>query len=46
MNPAARNKPGSPIYGMPILNVDDAQTVVVLKRCMAPASPASTTRCS
>jgi len=36
VNPDARNKPGSPIYGMPILNVDDAQVVVVLKRSMNP----------
>jgi NAD(P) transhydrogenase subunit beta len=35
-NPAARNNPGSPIYGMPILNVDQAQQVVVLKRSMRP----------
>jgi len=35
-NPDARTKPDSPIYGMPILNVDDAQTVVVLKRSMNP----------
>jgi NAD(P) transhydrogenase subunit beta len=35
-NPDARNNQGSPIYGMPILNVDDAQTVVVLKRSMNP----------
>ena len=32
VNPDARNNQGSPIYGMPILNVDQAQTVVVLKR--------------
>src|SRR5207248_442804 len=35
-NPAARNEPGSPIYGMPILNVDHAKTAVVLKRSMNP----------
>jgi len=34
-NPAARNEPGSPIYGMPILDVDKAQSVIVLKRSMA-----------
>ena len=36
VNPDARNNQGSPIYGMPILNVDEAQTVVVLKRSMSP----------
>jgi NAD(P) transhydrogenase subunit beta len=35
-NPAARTNPGSPIYGMPILNVDQAQQVIVLKRSMRP----------
>jgi H+-translocating NAD(P) transhydrogenase subunit beta len=35
-NPDARTHQGSPIYGMPILNVDQAQTVVVLKRSMNP----------
>jgi H+-translocating NAD(P) transhydrogenase subunit beta len=35
-NPDARNNKGSPIYGMPILNVDEAQSVVVLKRSMNP----------
>jgi NAD(P) transhydrogenase subunit beta len=35
-NPAARNVPSSPIYGMPILDVDKAQHVVVLKRSMNP----------
>ena len=36
VNPDARNNTGSPIYGMPILNVDNAQQVVVLKRSMNP----------
>src|SRR5207237_811524 len=35
-NPAARTDQGSPIYGMPILNVDHAQNVIVLKRSMNP----------
>jgi NAD(P) transhydrogenase subunit beta len=35
-NPDARTNKGSPIYGMPILNVDQAQQVVVLKRSMNP----------
>jgi proton-translocating NAD(P)+ transhydrogenase subunit beta len=33
-NPDARTKPDSPIYGMPILNVDDSHSVIVLKRSM------------
>jgi len=36
VNPDARSNKGSPIYGMPILNVDQATTVVVLKRSMRP----------
>ena len=35
-NPSARSEPGSPIYGMPILDVDRAASVVVLKRSMNP----------
>jgi H+-translocating NAD(P) transhydrogenase subunit beta len=33
-NPAARNDANSPIYGMPVLDVDDAKSVIVLKRSM------------
>jgi H+-translocating NAD(P) transhydrogenase subunit beta len=36
VNPDARDNQGSPIYGMPILNVDQANAVVVLKRSMNP----------
>jgi NAD(P) transhydrogenase subunit beta len=35
-NPAARSDPGSPIYGMPILDVDKAASIVVMKRSMNP----------
>jgi NAD(P) transhydrogenase subunit beta len=34
VNPAARDVPDSPIYGMPILNVDEAASIIVLKRSM------------
>jgi NAD(P) transhydrogenase subunit beta len=34
VNPAARNDPKSPIYGMPIIDVDKAQNVIVMKRSM------------
>ena len=36
VNPAARTDKGSPIYGMPILNVDKAHSIIVLKRSMNP----------
>ena len=36
VNPAARHDKASPIYGMPILNVDNSKTSIVLKRSMRP----------
>jgi NAD(P) transhydrogenase subunit beta len=36
VNPAAKNTPGSPIFGMPILNVNQSKAVIVLKRSMRP----------
>jgi NAD(P) transhydrogenase subunit beta len=36
VNPVARTNPSSPIAGMPILNVDKARTVVVIKRSLSP----------
>ena len=36
VNPAARYKKESPLYGMPILNADQAHTVMILKRSLSP----------
>ena len=36
VNPAAKTTPGAPIYGMPILNADEAEQIVFLKRSMRP----------
>ncbi|WP_103663588.1 NAD(P)(+) transhydrogenase (Re/Si-specific) subunit beta [Gracilimonas amylolytica] len=36
VNPVAKTEPGSPIYGMPILNVDEAKRTVVFKRSLSP----------
>ena len=36
VNPAAKTTPGAPIYGMPILNADEARQIVFLKRSMRP----------
>ncbi len=36
VNPAAHTTPGSPIYGMPVLNVDQAKNIVFMKRSMRP----------
>ena len=36
VNPAAKTNPGSPIYGMPVFNVEQARAVIVLKRSFNP----------
>ena len=36
VNPAAKTDPSSPLYGMPIINVDECRTVIVMKRSMRP----------
>ncbi len=36
VNPAAKTTPGAPIYGMPILDVDEARAVIFMKRSMRP----------
>ncbi|MBM2803981.1 MAG: transhydrogenase [Deltaproteobacteria bacterium] len=35
VDPAAKHYPQSPIYGMPVLNAEEARTVIVLKRSMS-----------
>lgn len=36
VNPVAKTEPGSPIYGMPVLNVEEAKRTIVLKRSLSP----------
>jgi H+-translocating NAD(P) transhydrogenase subunit beta len=36
VNPAAKTNPGSPIYGMPVLNVEEAKRTIVFKRSLSP----------
>jgi NAD(P) transhydrogenase subunit beta len=46
VNPAAQDDPGSPIAGMPVLEVWKAQNVIVFKRSMNTGYAAYRTRCS
>lgn len=36
VNPAAKTNPGSPIYGMPVLNVEEAKRTIIFKRSLSP----------
>jgi NAD(P) transhydrogenase subunit beta len=36
VNPAAKKDPASPIYGMPVFNVEQSRSIIVLKRSMNP----------
>jgi hypothetical protein len=45
INPAAR-RPGNAVSGMPILDVDQAKNIIVIKRSRATATPASTMSCT
>lgn len=36
VNPVAKTEPGSPIYGMPIMNIDEAERTIVFKRSLSP----------
>jgi NAD(P) transhydrogenase subunit beta len=36
VNPVAKTEPGSPIYGMPVMNVDEAERTIVFKRSLSP----------